>query len=1517
MAGADDRVVSMQFDNAVFEQRMAETLKSLDGLKKSLDFDASKRGLDDLAKTGQGFHMGSMAEGVEGISKKFLAMSTIGITALATITSKAVSAGVSIAKSLSLDLAMAGFHEYETKLGSIQTILANTARFGTKLPEVTQNLDALNTYADKTIYSFGDMTKNIGLFTNAGIKINDATSMIKGFSNAAAASGTNAEGAASAAYQLSQGLSAGKITLMDWKSLTNVGMGNKNMQLSLVDLADKMGTLNKAGTNAKDVQANFNGSLEKGWLSADVMSTYLKIMAGDMDDSKIKAMGFNDAQVKAFRDQQKTAEDAATKVRTLTQLVGTVKEAIGSGWAKSFEIVFGNFETATELFTRINNAVGGMVGKSADARNALLEGWDKLGGRKMLIEAFADAFKALGVVFNMIKMEFRTFFPAKTSADLMSITRAIADFAAWLMPTKDTLHKLSLIFDGLFSIIDIGWHVIKELFFVVAGLIGEFRGAGGGALDLAAKVGGLLLKLDEFLIVGGALHRFFLHIHGAINNVSDIVAKVTDFVKKLFVGMADTAPPEQAIDRISSRFESLRGVLDFLSNVFDRVRDILGRIWGYISTWFAELGRNIVAAMKPGDFDAAVDVLNVGLLGGIVLMLKKFLKGGMSLDMGGGIFSKVRDSLDQLSGTLKAMQAELKAKALMEIAIAIGVLTASVVILSLIDSAALTKAMVALVAGFTQLVVVMKMLDSIGSGVSGAVKIGLLAGAMILMSTAALVLAGAVAILGNMGTDTLAKGLGAVGVGLGLMVAAVLALEGNSVAVLAASAAMIAISTAMVILAGAVKIFATMSAGELAKGLIAVAAALGILVVAMMAMPVASTLAAGLAMIPLATGLVILAGAIKLFATMSWSEMLKGMVGLAASLVIIGAAMYGMPPTLPITAAGLILVALALNLMVPPIMMLGHMKMGDLAKGLGGLAAMMLILAIGVNAMSGAMGGALALIVVSGALMVLTKVLIALSALSWMDLVKGLVAIAAVLVVLGVSAAILQPLIPALLALGVAMTLVGLGFTLFGLGAYMVGKALQILAETGKIAVMVLIDSLEMILQAMPRFVAALVVSLIKSSGDILNAAQLMLKILTVLLIQILDTVIELAPKIAMALVAIITAALVLIRAKFPDVMQTMIDLLVTMLTAISNNMHRIVEAAVNLVVNFANALSNSAQRLVDAALNLLFSFLGAIANRAGDIAGAGVNLLLHFLAGMANNLFRIMDFAVQIIIAFTNHIGANFNRILSAGADLLINFVYGIANNVYRVAHAGVDIILAFLNAIGGEAVRLARGAADALTNFLNGLAQAIRDKAPEIRQAGINLASAIISGMTGGLSDKAGEVVDKLKGVVGGAIGGAKKLLGIGSPSKLFRQFGAWSMIGLAQGFDNDVAENNAVVQAERIVNAFSETLSKIPDTLEGLDASPVIRPVLDLTKVREAARGLGDLLPNASITPDVSYLQARTIATTAELERTPSEPAFAGPSEVKFEQNIYAPEALSTNDIYKNTRSQFALAKEELNI
>ena len=384
----DQKIVQMQFDNSNFERNVTTSMSTLDKLKKALKFDGASKGLEDIQKSANKVNFSGMSSGIDAMTQKFSYMQMTIQHQLNNIVDSAVNAGKRMVSALTIDPVKTGFQEYETQINSVQTILANTQHNGTTLDEVNSALDTLNTYADKTIYNFTEMTRNIGTFTAAGVDLQTSVESIQGIANLAAVSGSTSQQASTAMYQLSQALAAGKVSLMDWNSVVNAGMGGKVFQDALIRTSELL------KTGAKDAIAangSFRESLTKsGWLTTEVLTETLKQFAGAYSEADLIAQGFTEKQAKEIASMAVTAQDAATKVKTFTQLWDTLKEAAQSGWTQTWEIIVGDFDEAKGLLTSISDTVGDIINKSSESRNKLLG--DTLNSPwKKLIDGINDA----------------------------------------------------------------------------------------------------------------------------------------------------------------------------------------------------------------------------------------------------------------------------------------------------------------------------------------------------------------------------------------------------------------------------------------------------------------------------------------------------------------------------------------------------------------------------------------------------------------------------------------------------------------------------------------------------------------------------------------------------------------------------------------------------------------------------------------------------------------------------------------------------------------------------------------------------------------------------------------------------------------------------------------------------------------------------------------------------------------------------------------------------------------------
>ena len=402
----DNRVLEMRFDNQQFEKGVAQSMSTLDKLKQKLNFTGASKGLESINAASKGINFNGITSGVDALRVKFSALQVAGVTAMQNITNSVMNAGKHMMSAITTDPIRDGFREYETQINAVQTILANTQKEGTNVEIVNKALDELNTYADKTIYNFTEMTRNIGTFTAAGVKLGISVNAIQGIANLAAVSGSNSQQASVAMYQLSQALAAGTVKLMDWNSVVNAGMGGQVFQDALTETSEKLNTGAKAAIAA---EGSFRESLKTGWLTSEVLTETLKKFTTsgateyvaeytdlskdavesilketdawgkdkDAIDKAAKALaeksGKSKEEIKNILQFAKTAQDAATKVKTFTQLIDTVKEALGSGWTQTWRLFIGDFEEAKELWTNVSDFLGDIINKSADTRNKIVE----------------------------------------------------------------------------------------------------------------------------------------------------------------------------------------------------------------------------------------------------------------------------------------------------------------------------------------------------------------------------------------------------------------------------------------------------------------------------------------------------------------------------------------------------------------------------------------------------------------------------------------------------------------------------------------------------------------------------------------------------------------------------------------------------------------------------------------------------------------------------------------------------------------------------------------------------------------------------------------------------------------------------------------------------------------------------------------------------------------------------------------------------------------------------------------
>jgi len=405
----DQRIVEMKFDNKNFEKNISTSMSSLREFKESLKFDGATKGIDEVSKAGSKFSLNGMSSAVEKVELKFNALQIAAITAISKIVSSAMDAGTKLVKSLSVDNIAAGWSKLEEKTASVQTIMNAT---GKSVDQVNDYLDKLMWFSDETSYGFTDMTAAIAQMTSSGGDINKLIPMVMGVANATAFAGKTAQEFSRVMYNLNQSYGAGYLQFMDWRSVELAGVASQQLKQVFIDTAVELGKINEGavtlgtfGTTLKDKWADTEVMEKAFGKFAEVTEAAYQMIHGGVTigdvffeaDTATEAYEILGKMTDRYDQLVISAAKAAQEAKTFGEVIDATKDAVSSKWMKTFELIFGNYEEAKELYSRLAEEFYTLFAEGGNTRNDMLFG-GLASGLKQLQKQGVPDLEVLGLV---------------------------------------------------------------------------------------------------------------------------------------------------------------------------------------------------------------------------------------------------------------------------------------------------------------------------------------------------------------------------------------------------------------------------------------------------------------------------------------------------------------------------------------------------------------------------------------------------------------------------------------------------------------------------------------------------------------------------------------------------------------------------------------------------------------------------------------------------------------------------------------------------------------------------------------------------------------------------------------------------------------------------------------------------------------------------------------------------------------------------------------------------------------
>lgn len=1198
----DYRIVEAQFRNSNFEKNIAQSTESLERFKRSLDVDQQAKSLEKLDNAADLAGMKGLAQQVDKVADKFSAMGVVAFTALQRITNAAIDTGVSLVKSLSIDQVTAGWNKYEQKTSNVQTLVNAT---GKSVDEINGYLEKLMMFSDETSYDFSTMAQSLGQMVTSGGDIDRLIPMIEGIANATSFAGKGAAEFSRSIYNLNQSYGQGFLTLMDWRSVELSGVASQQLKETFIDVGKALGTLDKNGRTAKGTLVdigNFSTTLADKWASREVMEQAFgrfaqvteaayKLVQNGMADTYSEAYVMLDG---AFEQVYYRAALAAQEAKTFGEAINSVKDAVSSGWMTTFDYIFGGYDKAKEIWTNLANDLWDVFAAPAQERNSILKEWVELGGQTALWEGLTNIFKSLLSVIEAVREGFNEIFPAKTGRQLADLTFRFRDFSEKLVASEDTLAKVKEVASGLASILKLLITPIKLVLGLIGKIITQAAPLTSYLLSFSATIGGLLTNLVKMVDESRVIEGIFATLKSAIEAVGGAFMFLGGMLSTSI--SAFTGINVLDINNVTTSLAEIPPIGEQIAKVFDTIGESGKNAFGKASQWVSQLkgwassaastigsfAKSIATMLKPiGDriksiFEGVTltDAIGTTLLFGLYEQIKKMAKALAAMKTNwAGVTKALTNVLNTAGDTLKAFQNKVNAEVLKSIAISVGILAASLFLISRVKPENMGKSLAAVALLFGELTAILGIMSG-KKMTAGKAELLTLSGALIGMSVAISILAGALAKLTEAAKDTwvFAKATLAI-------IAILVALEKVGVAlstkvgekqVMKLALVFLSLATAVRILASAFEAFKGIGWTEFAMGIASLMVGIGAITGSIAVMKVVpgqlTSVASSLIAFGLAMSALILP--IKILGEMKANSLQQGLIttaellgGVVASITLLSIATKGFAvsgknnmfaqtqASLAGMAKSLLALSISISLLVVPLRILGALPMKQIKQGLisvgllmGGLTASLSIM--GHNNVAGTASGILAFALALNMLVIPIK---AFSTLNLTEIGAGLLTLTGAIALMLGSA----------FGLGVlAKTFAGLEKSMlaFGLAALGVGAA---------------VAALSVLLGTLSAIGAAGVAAIVAAIAAFFQAVKVMLPVIEEGLTDILITIGHVlkrgAPAVVEGLIVMFDEAMKQLREYAPSMIASLGDLIVILINGLSTYAPQIRDALKSL----------------------------------------------------------------------------------------------------------------------------------------------------------------------------------------------------------------------------------------------------------------------------------------------------------------------------------------------------------------
>ena len=1032
---------------------------------------------------------------------------------------------------------------------------------------------------------------------------------------------------------------------------------------------------------------------------------------------------------------QNGGRDAVIKGLSNTfKSLGKVMGSIGDAWKEVFPSMTG--PKLVELSNKFKDFTEKLKVSDSTAKKI-----------KDTFKGVFNAFKTVGSAVSSAVKAFsplKAVFPAIGNA-VLSVTSAIGKFITSL---SDALAQ-SKVFDKIAN-----------------GIKGTFEGIGKIFTNVSKG-------FDEFFSYIGNLDfsKAFSFIGKGFDGVVEMMKPITSGIGKALSSIdfntimtaMKTGTFLKVLQTLKGTFEEVGGVAESAKGIFKsfsgigkNIKDTLNAAREALEAWQNNLQADMLMKIAGAVAVLAASLILISTidgkkmitaLGGMAAIMTELSLAYIAMMKYGGVSSWLKKGI---GGSLLA------------IATSVLILAAALKILSGLDAGEILTGITGVLFAIGALALGVKILNSANKNLRQSAQ------SLVIFGVAMMTMAGALKMLGSIDAETLGNGLFAL-FGVLTELALFLAAAKYGYLGISNSVGILVLSGALLVLSQAVKEFAQLDPTTIITGLAAIGAMLAEIAI------FNALAGSGTKMILIAAGLtamsvamLALSGAMKVMGSLQWDTIARGLTSMAGSLLVLGTATALISGSrMLLLAVGLSAMGVALTILGGALKILGTQSWEEVAVSLVSLAGALAILGVAMYTMTGCIAGAAAMLVMAGALALFVPQLILLSQLSWSEVAVGLVALAGAFAVIGAAGYLLVGALPGLLGLAAAIALFGVGAAAAGAGMALFGTGFAAVAAAIGASGLLIMEFIKELVSLLPQIGLKAGEAMVNFVEAIANGAPKIITAISTLLTAILTAIQQNVPLIAQTGVDIIVAFAQALATGIPQLVTAGCEMILGILEGIAANIGPMVEAGADVCINFIDGVAEKLPEIIDSGINLALSFIEGVADGISnnsdrleaaieDVIEAMVDAALAVLNGSIDGF---VEGGSDLIQGLIDGMESLFIGVVNAGSDAVDSAVKGAGNCGMALYNAGRDLIKGFVNGIGSMVTSAARAAAKAASSAVNAAKKFLGIKSPS--RVFMKIGRYTIEGFAVGLDKYAKNVIKPANNLANSVIDNVKNPL------------------------------------------------------------------------------------------------------------------------------------------------------------